>query len=93
MPFYREIETAVQCLASLADYTAAKRRLTASAAPQPVAAQPAAVEIVQRARKAGRTSLLENEARDLLARYGVQVPPTVLARTRGGRGERRIEAR
>ena len=35
VPFYREIETAVQCLASLADYTAARQRLTESAAPQP----------------------------------------------------------
>src|SRR5687767_1397024 len=73
VPFYREIETAVQCLASLADYTAAKARLTGSVVPQPVAAQPAAVEIVVRARKAGRASLLETEARDLLACYGVHV--------------------
>ena len=81
VPFYREIETAVQCLASLADYTAARKRLTTSAAPRPVPAQPAAAEIVQRARKAGRTSLLEDEARDLLACYGVHVPPTMLARS------------
>jgi len=80
VPFYREIETAVQCLASLADYTAATRRLTGSAAPQPVTIQPAAIELVQRARNAGRTSLLENEARDLLGRYGVKVPPAVLVR-------------
>jgi acetate---CoA ligase (ADP-forming) len=80
VPFYREIETAVQCLASLADYTDATRRLTGSAAPQPVTIQPAAIELVQRARNAGRTSLLENEARDLLARYGVKVPPAVLVR-------------
>ena len=35
---------------------------------------------MRRARKAGRTSLLESEARDLLACYGVQVPSTVLVR-------------
>lgn len=81
VPFYREIETAVQCLASLADYTAARRRLTGSAAPKPVAAQPAAVGIVQRAREAGRASLLESEARDLLGCYGVRVPPALLARS------------
>lgn len=80
VPFYREIETAVQCLASLADYTAARQRLTTSAAPHPVAAQATAVSIVQGARKEARASLLENEARDLLACYGVRVPPTVLAR-------------
>jgi acetyltransferase len=80
VPFYREIETAVQCLASLADYTTAKQRLTGSAAPQALTAQPGAIDIVQRARKVGRTSLLENEARDLLACYGVQVSQTVLAR-------------
>jgi acetyltransferase len=80
VPFYREIESAVQCLASLADYTAAKRRLTGSAALRPVAVEPAAADIVRRARAAGRTSLLEDEARDLLACYGVRVPPAVLAR-------------
>ncbi|MGZ5145182.1 MAG: acetate--CoA ligase family protein [Burkholderiales bacterium] len=80
VPFYREIETAVQCLASLADYTAATQRLIATAVPQAIAVQPAALDIVQRARKAGRTSLLENEARDLLACYGVRVTQTVLAR-------------
>ncbi|MGZ5166818.1 MAG: acetate--CoA ligase family protein [Burkholderiales bacterium] len=80
VPFYRDIEVAVQCLASLADYTAAKQRLSVAAAPNAVATQPVAADVVQRARKAGR-SLLETEARELLASYGVKTPPSVLALT------------
>ncbi len=80
VPFYREIEIAVQCLASLADYTAAKRRLSAAEAGPRAKTEPAAAQIVQRVREAARTSLLETEARDLLACYGVAVPPALLAR-------------
>lgn len=81
VPFYRDIETAVQCLVSLADYTEAKRRLsTTTPAPQAKPA-PAAAQIVQRAREAKRTSLLETEARELLGAYGIKVPRAVLART------------
>ncbi|MDB5921722.1 MAG: CoA-binding protein, partial [Betaproteobacteria bacterium] len=80
VPFYRDIEVAVQCLASLADYTAAKQRLSVATAPSAIATQPSAADVVQRARKAGR-SLLETEARELLASYGVETPPSVLART------------
>ena len=81
VPFHREIEVAVQCLVSLADYTAAKRRLVNSAPAGDVTSQPAAADIVGRARAAGRMSLLETEARELLACYGVKVPAAVLART------------
>jgi acetyltransferase len=80
VPFYRDIEVAVQCLASLADYTAAKERLSVATAPSAIATQPSAADVVQRARKAGR-SLLETEARELLASYGVKTPLSVLART------------
>ena len=80
VPFYRDIETAVQCLVSLADYTAAKRRLLAHAAPSQVHAKPEATRIVNGAREAGRNNLLETEARELLANYGIRVPLSVLAR-------------
>lgn len=79
VPFYREIEVAVQCLASLADYTTAKRRLTTSAVSLQGGREAAAAELIERVRKSGRTSLLETEARELLGAYGVEVPPTVLA--------------
>ena len=81
VPFYREIEIAVQCLASLADYTAAKRRLSAAEAGPRAKTEPAAAQIVQRVHEAARTSLLETEARELLACYGVAIPPALLART------------
>ena len=81
VPFYRDIETAVQCLVSLADYTAAKRRLAESAEAPKVEMQPAARKIVDGARAAGRTSLLETEARKLLSSYGIDVPQAVLARS------------
>jgi acyl-CoA synthetase (NDP forming) len=82
VPFYRDIETAVQCLVSLADYSAAKQRLTRTAATSGgVNAQAAATAIVDGARRAGRTCLLETEARELLGSYGIEVPQTVLAQT------------
>lgn len=81
VPFYRDIETAVQCLVSLADYTAARRRLSEVPAAPVAKIQPRAAQIVQRARESARTSLLETEARELLACYAVALPPALLART------------
>lgn len=81
VPFYRDIETAVQCLVALADYAAARRRLSEAPAAPAAKTAPGAATIVRRAREAARTSLLETEAREVLACYGVAVPPALLART------------
>ena len=81
VPFYREIETAVQCLVSLADYTAAKRRLTAAVDAPPSQPVHAAKKIVDGARATGRNALLETEGRALLSACGIQVPKSVLAKS------------
>ncbi|MCE2947420.1 MAG: acetate--CoA ligase family protein [Betaproteobacteria bacterium] len=88
VPFYRHIEIAAQCLASAADYSEAKRRMAAaSAAPSstsPMAAAPglpdAAAKVIAGARAAGRSALLETEARALLAACGVPLAPACLLR-------------
>ena len=84
IPFYRHIEIAAQCLASLADYSAAQRRLRhAHALPLAAAAAPAIEKILKTASAAQRTALLETEARDLLADVGIGMPPTFVLRAAG----------
>jgi acetyltransferase len=83
VPFHRHIEIAAQCLASAADYSEARRRMAsppaAAAAPLP----PAAAGVIAGARAAGRTALLETEARDLLAACGANLAPAFLLRGAG----------
>jgi acetyltransferase len=83
VPYYRHIEIAAQCLASAADYSEAQRRLAAVAARAPRAAPvvPAIHGLVATARGAGRSTLLETEARAALAAAGIAMPPTALARS------------
>ena len=83
VPYYRSIEIASQCLASLADYSAMRRRLaqTASSASAKVSANGAVNKIIAAARAAGRTSLLETEAREVLSACGIEVPQSVLLKT------------
>ena len=78
IPFHRHIETAVQCLASAADYYAAKSRLSDQAGGGAVVAPDAeAARIVASAAQAGR-DLLEPEAKRLLNAYGIDVPPQMM---------------
>lgn len=77
VPFHRHIEVSVQCLASAADYHAAKRRLLASEAPAHGSVHADAARLIVGARAAKR-HLLEHECLALLAAYGVPVPPHVL---------------
>lgn len=86
VPFQRHVEVAVQCLASAADHSAARRRNTDAARDEaagvapPGSASPAALRLIADATHAGR-DLLETEARELLQAYGVATPDHVLART------------
>lgn len=82
VPFYRSIEIAAQCLISLADYSAMRRRLEADR-DGITSAEPSALvhTIVARAGAEGRTALLETEARTVLAASGVAVPASVLLRS------------
>jgi acetyltransferase len=92
VPFYRHIEIAAQCLASAADYSEARRRLSAAAAQAPAAARSAdaasvlpegAAKVIAAARAAGRSALLETEARALLSACGVQLAPACLLHAAG----------
>ncbi|MCC7080611.1 MAG: acetate--CoA ligase family protein [Burkholderiales bacterium] len=80
VPFQRHIEIAVHCLAAAAQYHASRRRIVASCATHP-AALPAVREIVARARAAGRSALLETEARATLVAAGVPMPANLLLRS------------
>jgi acyl-CoA synthetase (NDP forming) len=73
IPYQRHIETAVQCLASLADYNEAKQRLQK---PKPIKSEPKAkaTEILKHAQNLSR-DLLETEALDVLKAYGVSIDP------------------
>ena len=83
VPFYRSIEIAAQCLASLADYSAMRRRLAGDA--QDTRAATAVVPAVQKmladARAAQRTALLETEAREVMRASGIGMPPTLLLKS------------
>jgi len=80
VPFHRHIEVAAQCLASAADWHAARRRLLRNDEVPPHAPEPAAAQLVVSAAAAGR-DLLEPEANALLAAYGIATLPHVLLRS------------
>ena len=80
IPFQRHVEVAVQCLASAADYAAARERNARAAAAPAAAVAPDAKRIVSAAQSA-RRDLLESEARDVLGVYGIEMPRHVLARS------------
>jgi len=81
VPVYGSIETAVHCLASLIDYMRSKNRNADPSPLEPVAERPEARRIVTNAVAAGRNSLFEYEAKDLLSAYGVSVPPQAMIRS------------
>ncbi len=80
VPFYRSIEIAAQCLASLADYSAMRRRLAqqeqGAATTRP--ALPVVQKLIADARDQHRTALLETEAREVLGACGIDMPKTML---------------
>lgn len=81
VPVHHSIETAVTCLAGLIDHGAARRRNAAEAPAAIADASTEARDIIARCRAAGRRSLLEPEAIDLLSLHGIAMPPHVLARS------------
>lgn len=80
VPYHRHIEVAVKCLASAADYSAARRRLELSAAPGADGAAPEASRLIGVARQ-GKRDLLEPEAKALLKAYGISVSADFLMRS------------
>ncbi len=83
IPFFRSIEIAAQCLASLADYSEMRRRISLTANKDLVkqAGIPAIRQIVSAARSANRTALLETEAREVLSAFGIMVPKSAFLKT------------
>ena len=75
VPVQRQIEIAAQCLASAADYHAARTRLLAMPAVEsrPAPAGAAGGEIIAACRREAR-NVLEPEAYELLKAYGIAVP-------------------
>jgi acyl-CoA synthetase (NDP forming) len=80
VPFYRSIEIAAQCLASLADYSAMRRRLAPGVhgVADPGFAVPQVQRLLAGARAANRVALLETESRAVLVACGIAMPPTLL---------------
>jgi acyl-CoA synthetase (NDP forming) len=79
VPYYRSIEIASQCLASLADYSEMCRRLDETSDAETIhnPRSPSSQKLIAGARAAGRTALLETEARELLDASGVQMAKCV----------------
>jgi acetyltransferase len=75
-------ERAAQCLAYMAKFAARREKLNLA---RPLPAIPAdgdkARTLIEAARREGRKSLLETEARELLTHYGIALPPATLAKT------------
>ncbi len=75
-------ERAAQCLAYMAKFSARREKLSLA---KPLPAVPADADkartLIQAVKREGRKSLLETEARELLALYGVSLPPAKLAKT------------
>lgn len=82
VPVYPRVETAAKCMAALADYGRHLDRVQAVGTPPPAGeVNRKARDIVDRARDAGRSVLLETEAMGILSEYGVPVPTFKVART------------
>lgn len=75
-------ERAAQCLAVMSRFSARREKLSrANPLPELQADTTAARALIESVRQAGRTNLLETEARDLFAHYGIPLPPAALATT------------
>lgn len=75
-------ERAAQCLASLAKFSARRKKLEAAGSLPALSADAArASALIEAVKKAGRKNFLEPEARELLSLYGVALPPAALAKT------------
>ena len=74
IPVYDSIEHAVEVLAALSERGEFAQRDASAVYAEPMLPNPAMQQMIVAARQAGR-DLLEPEAKDLLAAYGIDVPP------------------
>ncbi len=80
VPLFIWPENAVRCAAESVRYGAARRRLAGNPPVVVGAARADAGAIVDKAKADGRSALFEHEAKQLLSRYGIEVPETRLLR-------------
>jgi len=84
IPVYTKVDTAVKCMAALAEYGSYLGKIKARET-EPVSTvlkKPKAAQIIEAARSAGRASLLETEAKEILKEYGIPVPAFGLAKSK-----------
>jgi len=85
IPVFLDTERAVRCMAALVKYGTYLETVKAAGKPRAISkkARPKKVEqIIKGAKAAGRSSLFEIEARELLKGYGLPVPKSMLAKTK-----------
>ena len=84
IPVYTRVETAVKCMVALVDYSAYLKKMKAEKAepPELVSKKAKVDRIIQGARSAGHSSLLETEAKEILKEYGIPVPAFGLAKSK-----------
>lgn len=78
VPYCRSVEVAVDCVAAVAEYAEARRRITERSAGKTVKRIESADRLIETCLVHGRKALLEHEAIDLLSAYGISVPKHVL---------------
>ncbi|MEQ8652342.1 MAG: acetate--CoA ligase family protein [Kiloniellales bacterium] len=81
IPLFIWPENAIRCAAECVRYGAARRRLAANPPRPPAAPRAAVTAVVEKARSEGRSALFEEEAKQLLAHFGVAVPESLLLRS------------
>jgi len=75
-------ERAAQCLGYMAKFGKRREKLNLASPLPPIQADiSTGNDLIAAVKKAGRKNLLETEAREFLALYGVALPPAVLAKT------------
>lgn len=80
IPLFIWPENAIRCAAECMRYGAARHRLAANPPRPPAAPRAAVTAVVEKARSEGRGALFEEEAKQLLAYFGVAVPESLLLR-------------
>lgn len=84
IPVYTRVETAVRCMVALADYGSYLEKMkTKEVEPVRLVSQkPKVGQIIEKAKAAGRSSLLETEAKEILKEHAIPVPEFRLAKSK-----------
>lgn len=84
IPVYTRVETAVRCMVALADYGSYLEKVkTKEVEPVSlVSPKPKVGQIIEKAKAAGQSSLLETEAKEILKEHAIPVPVFRLAKSK-----------